>query len=623
MANGTPSLSPKENTVGATEEKSVTSPATGKDAQVDKPKNTDQANTESGQDGGDKMDVDEGSATKLEPKTAVDDNTTDAPKGDRSKADKQAAKGGENIATGSGDEGEKVEGAENDSADPSRKSARQRKGGATTTPKPTKKKSSGNLKGKTPRSTKKAAADVDYQPGMNVLAKMRTFPPWPAIILSDDLLPEALLRTKPSGKSGKKGEASASVAPSAPTSWPVMFMGTNEYSWMSISNLEPLDDEKLANAPKSSKNKPLQEAWSVAQNGLNLDDVKSYQDSIEMEVDDFSVEEGAVGLEEGVGAEGSPEVDDDLEVEEGDDESEEEEEEEESPKQKKSAKKAPNKKRKKSDSVSDDEDETLPDKPAKTPKKTPSAKTPKKSQAKTPQTAKGAKTPSNGTAKSKTSGKSAKKSQAKDDRKSPAPRKKATKSTDRVVDSDSDSAPKASGKKGGNGEKRTKEILYLRHRMQRGFLSKGKMPIADDMPAMDKYFGVLEGHTDIDGDSIRTTKINKVLKAIVKLDFIPKDNEYRFRKRALTLLEKWDRILADKVPDTSSPAVERENGVKGDDDVEMKDDKESGGESKASEKKKIVDVSVQLTPTKDADSADATTKAGDEVPAAKAETATA
>ncbi|CAZ82361.1 unnamed protein product [Tuber melanosporum] len=623
MANDTPSHSPRENTVATTEGKAVTSPAAEKDAQVDKPNNTDQANT----DCGDKMDVDEGSAIKSEPKTAVDDDTTDAPKGDQSKADaKQAAKGRENVATGSGDEKEKVEGAENDSADPSRKSTRQRKAGATTTPKPTKKKSSANLKGKTPRSTKKAVVDVDYQPGMSVLAKMRTFPPWPAIILSDELLPEALVRTKPSGKSGKKGEASASAAPSAPTSWPVMFMGTNEYSWMSISNLEPLDDEKLTNAPKGSKNKPLQEAWSVAQNGLNLDDVKSYQDSVEMDVDEFSVEEGAAGPGEGVGAEASPEVDDDLEAEEVDEESEEEEE---TPKQKKSAKKTPNKKRKKSDSVSDDEDDALPDKPAKTPKKAASAKTPKKSQAKAVRTTKGAKTPSNGTAKSKASGKSAKKGQAKDDKKSPAPRKKAaTKSTDRVVDSDSDSAPKSGGKKGGNGEKRTKEILYLRHRMQRGFLSKGKMPIADDMPAMDKYFGVLEGHIDIDGDSIRTTKINKVLKAIVKLDFIPKDDEYRFRKRALALLEKWDKILADKVPGSSPPAAEKENGIKGDDDVEMKDDskdageKESGSEPKAGEKK-IVDVSVPLTPTKEADSADATAKAADVASAEKAETAAA
>ncbi|RPB00828.1 hypothetical protein L873DRAFT_1678875 [Choiromyces venosus 120613-1] len=632
MADDAPSPSPKENTVAATEEKIITSPTAEKDAQVDKPNNTAQPKAESGPEGEDKMDVDEDSATKPEPKAAADDDTTDAPKGDQRKADvEQSAKGGENVATGSGDEKEKVEGAENDSADPSRKSTRQRKGGATDTPKPTKKKSSANLKGKTPRSTKKAAVDVDYQPGMNVLAKMRTFPPWPAIILSDELLPEALLKTKPSGKSGKKGEASAPAAPAAPTSWPVMFMGTNEYSWMSVSNLEPLDDEKLASAPKSSKSKPLQEAWAVALGGLNLDDVKSYQDAVEMEVDEPSVEGEAVEPEEeGVEAEGTSEVDDDLEAEEVDDESEEE-----APKQKKSAKKTPNKKRKKSDSVSDDEDDALPDKPAKTPKKTAPAKTPRKAQAKTPQTAKATKTPSNGTAKSKASGKSAKKGQAKDDKKSPAPRKKATKSADRVVDSDTDSAPKSSGKKGGNAEKRTKEILYLRHRMQRGFLSKGKVPSIDDMPAMDKYFSVLEGHTDIDFDAIRTTKINKVLKAIVKLDNIPKEEEFRFRKRAIALLEIWEKILKDKAPDSSPPAEEKKNGIKGDDDVEMKhddkdaDEKESGteskeDESKAGEKKKIVDVSVPLTPTKESDSADAATaKASDEASAEKAEAATA
>jgi len=120
----------------------------------------------------------------------------------------------------------------------------------------------------------------------------------------------------------------------------------------------------------------------------------------------------------------------------------------------------------------------------------------------------------------------------------------------------------------------------------------------------------------------------------VKLDFIPKDDEFRFRKRALTLLEKWDKILADKVPDSSSPAAEKENGVKGDDDVEMKDgdkgedEKESGGESKedepkAGQRKKIVDVSVPLTPGKETDSADATAKAADEASTEKAEIATA
>ena len=120
----------------------------------------------------------------------------------------------------------------------------------------------------------------------------------------------------------------------------------------------------------------------------------------------------------------------------------------------------------------------------------------------------------------------------------------------------------------------------------------------------------------------------------MKLDFIPKDDEFSFRKRALTLLEKWDKILADKVPGSPSPAAEKENGVKGDDDVEMKDDgkggeeKESGGESKedepkAGQRKKIVDVSVPLTPSKETDSVDATAKAADEASAEKAETATA
>lgn len=98
---------------------------------------------------------------------------------------------------------------------------------AKSTPKSAaKKKSLANLKSNgTPAKVKNA--DVNYEPGMQVLAKMRTFPPWPAVILSEELLPEALLKTRPSNKNPRTKGSSAEPA-EVKRHWPVMYMGTNE-----------------------------------------------------------------------------------------------------------------------------------------------------------------------------------------------------------------------------------------------------------------------------------------------------------------------------------------------------------------------------------------------------------
>jgi len=73
---------------------------------------------------------------------------------------------------------------------------------------------------------------------------------------------------------------------------------------------------------------------------------------------------------------------------------------------------------------------------------------------------------------------------------------------------------------------------------------------------------------------IRATKINKVLKAILKLEEIPKESEFNFKDRSQVLLTKWNKILeSEAVPTTSesgavtapttngSAPKELENGV--------------------------------------------------------------
>ena len=62
------------------------------------------------------------------------------------------------------------------------------------------------------------------------------------------------------------------------------------------------------------------------------------------------------------------------------------------------------------------------------------------------------------------------------------------------------------------------------------------------MPQMSKYLGCLERWNDIDVGILQRTKIRKVLKLLLKLDFIPQDEEFRFRARANALLDKWKKL---------------------------------------------------------------------------------
>jgi hypothetical protein len=87
-------------------------------------------------------------------------------------------------------------------------------------------------------------------------------------------------------------------------------------------------------------------------------------------------------------------------------------------------------------------------------------------------------------------------------------------------------------------------VLFLRHKIQKGFLSRDQAPVEGDMPQMSQYIKKLEDYEDqIEVSTIRTTKINKVLKALVKLNTIPKDEEFQFRKRSVDLLAKWNKIM--------------------------------------------------------------------------------
>lgn len=103
-------------------------------------------------------------------------------------------------------------------------------------------------------------------------------------------------------------------------------------------------------------------------------------------------------------------------------------------------------------------------------------------------------------------------------------------------------------------EKMQKTILFLRHRLQKGFLSRDKPPEESEMPGMHEHMKTLENYNDLDGSIIKSTKINKVLKAIIKLGAIPREAEFSFKKRSQDILTSWGKQL-EEAPAAGTPAA--------------------------------------------------------------------
>ena len=104
--------------------------------------------------------------------------------------------------------------------------ASKKKGGAKAAPKSIgKKKSLANYFRRKSTGGPAAAADTKYEIGQYVLAKMRSFPPWPAVILSKELLPD-IMAVKPAAGNAKSLETLGDAAWT--TQYPIFYMGTYE-----------------------------------------------------------------------------------------------------------------------------------------------------------------------------------------------------------------------------------------------------------------------------------------------------------------------------------------------------------------------------------------------------------
>lgn len=109
------------------------------------------------------------------------------------------------------------------------------------------------------------------------------------------------------------------------------------------------------------------------------------------------------------------------------------------------------------------------------------------------------------------------------------------------AEEESESKPEISAEERLMNRERT--VLYLRHRLQKGFLARDQAPKESEMPGMADFFSQLEAYQSLEPSIIRNTKIHKVLKAVIKLASVPKDDEYQFKKRSAALLEEWNKRM--------------------------------------------------------------------------------
>ncbi|RFU27652.1 hypothetical protein B7463_g8687, partial [Scytalidium lignicola] len=114
--------------------------------------------------------------------------------------------------------------------------------------------------------------------------------------------------------------------------------------------------------------------------------------------------------------------------------------------------------------------------------------------------------------------------------------------------------------------RREKEILFLRYKLQQGLLTRDQES-KEEMKQMSEFVTKLEDYEDIDVSIIRVTKINKILKSILRLKNIPQDDEFHFRTRFQTLHNRWNKLLAgDRDTPVLGPITSNDNKAKSEND---------------------------------------------------------
>ncbi|KAK4192709.1 hypothetical protein QBC35DRAFT_200197 [Podospora australis] len=382
------------------------------------------------------------------------------------------------------------------------------------------------------KASKPRILHMDAQPGEHYYVKLKGFPQWPVIICDEEMLPESLLKSRPVTARRQDGtyrdDYADGAKKAADRTFPVMYLHTNEFGWVPNSDLIDLDPSTVLDIKMDKMRKDLQAAHYLAAENHPLsyykDLLQQYQEElIEKEKLKAAKAAAAATPKAKKSKSAAPASDDDVEMEDA-------------PEDESVTKEKKAKKRK-------------ADEPAETPTRTDSVKKPK-----IKLTNNAAKNAANGA--SSTPAKSAK--PAVTEAKSTKSKAKKTGEEKKAEKEATPKEPELTPKE--KHDRKEKEVLFLRHKLQKGLLTRDQEPKESEMEMMSDYITKLEQFPDLEVSIIRVTKINKVLKAILKLEKIPKESEYRFRARSQVLLDKWNKLLA---ADPGATEAKPANGVNG------------------------------------------------------------
>ncbi|KAI0409735.1 hypothetical protein F4802DRAFT_593372 [Xylaria palmicola] len=382
------------------------------------------------------------------------------------------------------------------------------------------------------KASKAKILHLDAKPGDHYFAKLKGFPPWPVVICEEDMLPQNMLSSRPVTAARPDGTYRDDFADggrrAGDRTFPVMYLHTNEFSWTPNTDLSELDPATVGQMVTAKMRKDLQAAHVLAAEGHELDYYKNVLR--EFEEQRLAKAEAKKSKVKTPKKSTKPvDEDGDLDMDDADGEAGEPAE-----------KKSKSKKRKAEEESS-------------TPQRSDSVKKPKikLTSASTPKTTNGVQSPA-----------------AKDSAKPTKTKAKSTKGG-KETDNKKEKEPAAPKEPELTPEERRarkeKEILFLRHRLQRGLLPREGSPVPEEMKQVSDFLAKLETFPDLDVSIIRATKINKVLKAILKLVTIPKEEEFQFKPRSQTLLDKWNILLAsDGAPaPANGPSSAKPQGVNG------------------------------------------------------------
>nr|XP_019010328.1 uncharacterized protein I206_04796 [Kwoniella pini CBS 10737]OCF49109.1 hypothetical protein I206_04796 [Kwoniella pini CBS 10737] len=114
------------------------------------------------------------------------------------------------------------------------------------------------------------------------------------------------------------------------------------------------------------------------------------------------------------------------------------------------------------------------------------------------------------------------------------------------------------------------KVKDWRHKLQRAFLSKS-LPSAEEMPSYDDLFKTIESYEAMTIDALQYSKIGKVMKKIMTLNEIPRNDDFKITDRASKLMHQWTDFIASSEGKPNGNA-EAANGEKKDE--EKKDESE-------------------------------------------------